>query len=58
MQNQPAKKKPRMKKINLDLPIDILELIDEEAQRIGVTRQALIKVWIAERLKEEKTRAL
>ena len=54
MQNQPTKKKPRMKKINLDMPIDILELIDEEAQRIGVTRQALIKVWIAERLKEEK----
>jgi len=28
--------------------------LDQEAQKIGVTRQSIIKVWIAERLKEEQ----
>ena len=51
-------KKPPIKKINLDLPINILELIDKEANKIGVSRQALLKIWIAERLKEELSKPL
>ena len=31
-----------------------LILLDNEAQKIGVTRQSIIKIWIAERLKEEQ----
>ena len=50
--------KPPIKKINLDLPINILELIDKEANKIGVSRQALLKIWIAERLKEELSKPL
>ncbi len=50
--------KPPIKKINLDLPINILELIDKEANKIGVSRQALLKIWIAERLKEELNKPL
>jgi hypothetical protein len=34
---------------------DIIESLDKEAKKIGVTRQSIIKVWIAERLKEENT---
>ena len=51
-------KKTAMKKINIDLPTNILELIDKEANKIGVARQALLKVWIVERLKEELSKPL
>jgi hypothetical protein len=44
----------KTKKINVDFPENILVLLDNEAQKIGVTRQSIIKVWIAERLKEEQ----
>lgn len=37
-------------RINLDLPENLLHQIDDEANRIGVARTALIKVWLAERL--------
>ena len=49
-----AKKlKTDTKKINVDFPEWIIESLDREAKKIGVTRQSIIKVWIAERLKEE-----
>ncbi|MCK5293225.1 MAG: CopG family transcriptional regulator [Arcobacteraceae bacterium] len=48
------KKVNKTKKINVDFPENILLLLDQEAQKIGVTRQSIIKVWIAERLKEEQ----
>jgi len=48
------KKVNKTKKINVDFPENILILLDQEAQKIGVTRQSIIKVWIAERLKEEQ----
>ncbi len=38
------------KRINIDLPTDFLEALDEEAARRGITRQSLIKVWLYERL--------
>jgi predicted DNA binding CopG/RHH family protein len=41
------------KKVNVDFPEWIIEALDEEAKKIGVTRQSIIKVWIAQRLKEE-----
>ncbi|MEN8304619.1 MAG: CopG family antitoxin [Campylobacterota bacterium] len=41
------------KKVNVDFPEWIINALDEEAKRIGVTRQSIIKVWIAERLKVE-----
>jgi len=41
------------KKVNVDFPEWVIEALDEEAKRIGVTRQSIIKVWIAERLKSE-----
>ena len=47
------KLKTETKKINVDFPEWIIEALDNEARKIGVTRQSIIKVWIAERLKEE-----
>ena len=38
------------KRVNVDFPGDIVRRLDREAQRRGVTRQALIKMWIADRL--------
>jgi len=36
--------------IDVDFPVWMLEALDQEAQRLGITRQAIIKVWIADRL--------
>lgn len=38
------------KRVNVDFPIWMLESLDKEARRLGVPRQALIKIWISERL--------
>ena len=44
------------KRVNVvDLPIWMIENLDREADRIGVTRQSIIKVWLAERLKMERS---
>jgi hypothetical protein len=39
-----------MKRINVDFPEWMVESLDKEAHRLGVTRQSLIKFWIADRL--------
>lgn len=41
------------KRINVDFPAWVVESLDREAARIGVTRQSIIKVWLIERLKAE-----
>ncbi|MDO9169809.1 MAG: CopG family transcriptional regulator [Methylobacter sp.] len=40
------------KRVNVDFPAWMIESLDKEADRIGVTRQSIIKVWLAERLEE------
>ena len=40
------------RRVNVDFPGWVVEALDREAGRLGVTRQALIKLWIAERLGE------
>jgi len=52
--NDFEKKINKTKKINVDFPESIIMLLDQEAGKIGVTRQSIIKIWIAERLKEEQ----
>ena len=47
--------KLKTKKVNVDFPEWVIESLDKEAKKIGVTRQSIIKVWIAERLKEESS---
>jgi hypothetical protein len=42
------------KRINVDFPAWVVESLDREAARIGVTRQSIIKVWLVERLKAEQ----
>jgi len=38
------------KRVNVDFPVWMIQLMDKEAKRLGVPRQSLIKVWVAERL--------
>lgn len=40
------------RRVNVDFPVWMVESLDREARRLGVTRQSIIKVWIAERLEE------
>jgi hypothetical protein len=41
-----------LKRVNVDFPAWVVEALDREARRLGVTRQALVKLWIAERLEK------
>lgn len=38
------------KRVNVDFPLWMVESLDKQAAHLGVPRQALIKLWIAERL--------
>jgi hypothetical protein len=38
------------KRVNVDFPAWVVESLDKQARHLGVTRQSLIKLWIAERL--------
>lgn len=38
------------KRVNVDFPIWMVESLDREARKLGVTRQSLIKLWLADKL--------
>ena len=40
----------KQKRVNVDFPAWMLESLDKEASRVGVIRQSIIKIWLAERL--------
>ncbi len=40
------------KRVNVDFPVWMIHRLDREARRLGVTRQSVIKMWLAERLKD------
>nr|WP_105438107.1 CopG family antitoxin [Neorhizobium sp. T25_13] len=42
------------KRVNIDFPTWVVNGLDQEAQRLGVTRQSLVKLWIAERLEARR----
>ena len=37
------------KRVNIDFPVWVVDCLDKEAKRLGITRQSLVKVWIAEK---------
>jgi hypothetical protein len=41
------------RRVNVDFPAWMIDSLDREADRLGVTRQSIIKVWIAERLERK-----
>ena len=42
----------QQRRVNVDFPVWMIESLDKEARRLGVTRQSIIKVWISERLQK------
>ena len=45
------------KRVNVDFPTWMVESLDREARKLGVTRQSVIKVWLAERLEATASNA-
>lgn len=43
----------QQRKVNVDFPDWMIQSLDREARRLGVTRQSIIKVWLAERLEHQ-----
>jgi hypothetical protein len=43
-------KRGEQKRVNVDFPVWMIHSLDKEAQRLGVPRQSVIKLWVAERL--------
>lgn len=41
------------RRVNVDFPTWMVESLDREAKRLGVTRQSVIKVWVAEKLDQK-----
>ena len=50
----PKSRRPHQeqKRVNVDFPLWMIHLLDKEAKRLGVPRQSIIKVWVAERLEK------
>jgi hypothetical protein len=42
------------RRVNVDFPIWMIESLDREAGRLGVTRQSIIKIWLAEKLEARR----
>ena len=40
------------KRVNVDFPNWMIAALDREARKLGVTRQSIIKIWLAERLEQ------
>ena len=43
-----------VKRVNVDFPEWMIHSLDKEARRMGVPRQSIIKVWVAERLERNR----
>ncbi len=46
-----------LRRVNLDLPLWVIRELDWESRRLGVTRQSLMKIWLAERLEQVRQAA-
>ena len=44
--------KQKLKRVNVDFPTWMIQSLDKEARRLGVPRQSIIKMWLAERLQK------
>ena len=42
-----------LKRVNIDFPVWVIDSLDKEARRLGITRQSLVKMWIAEKFKTD-----
>jgi len=51
-QNLARRPEHEQKRVNVDFPVWMIHSLDREAKRLGVPRQSIIKIWIAERLEK------
>ena len=42
----------QQKRVNVDFPVWVIDSLDKEANRVGVTRQSIIKLWLVEKLEK------
>lgn len=42
------------RRVNVDFPVWMIESLDKAAKKFGVSRQSVIKIWLAERLEKEQ----
>ena len=42
-----------LKRVNIDFPVWVIQCLDKAARRLGISRQALVKMWIAEKFDRE-----
>jgi len=54
--SQARRANQEQKRVNVDFPVWMIHLLDREAKRLGVPRQSIIKIWIAERLQKASAR--
>lgn len=54
---RPNQEKTPARRISMDVPEDMVKRLDKAAERMGVNRQAVIKIWLTERLDEEDEKA-
>jgi hypothetical protein len=48
--SQARRQRLELRSVNIDFPLWMVEQLDREASRMGVSRQSIIKMWLAERL--------
>ena len=52
IQIQTINMKQQQKRVNVDFPIWVIDSLDKEAGRLGVSRQPIIKLWLVEKLEQ------
>ena len=50
--NKARRPEREQKRVNVDFPVWMIQALDREAKRLGVPRQSIIKLWIADRLEK------
>ena len=44
----------QQQKVNINMPLWMIQQLDREAARLGISRQAVIKTWLADRIREQQ----
>jgi len=45
---------PTIRRVNVDFPYWMVHALDDEAERLGITRQSVIKTWIGEKIEARR----
>ena len=41
-----------VKRVNIDFPVWVVDRLDKHSKKLGISRQALVKIWVAEKIEE------